>query len=277
VTEISGKNVVITGGASGMGRLFALKTARLGATVVIYDLDAGAMNAAVEEIKRLTGREAHGFVCDVSDREAVYRTADEVRDLVGPVDVLFNNAGVVSGRRLMEIPDEKIEAVMGVNVLALYWVTKSFLPDMLARNSGHVVTMASAAGLLGVDRQTDYAASKSAAIGFTRSLRVELKQTGHTGVKTTIVEPFFVNTGMFDGVKTRFPRILPILDQDHVTDRVISAVRRDKQDLKLPPIVNLVPGLQLLPVNVFDWIMDFLGVNDSMDEFRGRETEKRIR
>jgi len=277
VTEISGKNVVITGGASGMGRLFALKTARLGATVVIYDLDAGAMNAAVEEIKRLTGREAHGFVCDVSDREAVYRTADEVRDLVGPVDVLFNNAGVVSGRRLMEIPDEKIEAVMGVNVLALYWVTKSFLPDMLARNSGHIVTMASAAGLLGVDRQTDYAASKSAAIGFTRSLRVELKQTGHTGVKTTIVEPFFVNTGMFEGVKTRFPSILPILDQDYVTDRVIEAVRRNKQDLKMPPIVNLVPGLQLLPVNIFDWIMDFLGVNDSMDEFRGRETKKRIR
>ena len=277
MTEISGKNVVITGGASGMGRLFALKTARLGATVVIYDLDAGAMNAAVEEIKRLTGREAHGFVCDVSDREAVYRTADEVRDLVGPVDVLFNNAGVVSGRRLMEIPDEKIEAVMGVNVLALYWVTKSFLPDMLARNSGHIVTMASAAGLLGVDRQTDYAASKSAAIGFTRSLRVELKQTGHTGVKTTIVEPFFVNTGMFEGVKTRFPSILPILDQDYVTDRVIEAVRRNKQDLKMPPIVNLVPGLQLLSVNIFDWIMDFLGVNDSMDEFRGRETKKRIR
>jgi all-trans-retinol dehydrogenase (NAD+) len=277
VTEISGKNVVITGGASGMGRLFALKTVRQGATVVIYDLDAGAMNDVVEEIKEITGREAHGFVCDVSDREAVYRTADEVRDLVGPVDVLFNNAGVVSGRRLMEIPDEKIEAVMGVNVLALYWVTKSFLPDMLARNSGHIVTMASAAGLLGVDRQTDYAASKSAAIGFTRSLRVELKQTGHTGVKTTIVEPFFVNTGMFEGVKTRFPSILPILDQDYVTDRVIEAVRRNKQDLKMPPIVNLVPGLQLLPVNIFDWIMDFLGVNDSMDEFRGRETKKHIR
>jgi all-trans-retinol dehydrogenase (NAD+) len=131
--------------------------------------------------------------------------------------------------------------------------------------------------LLGVDRQTDYAASKSAAIGFTRSLRVELKQTGHTGVKTTIVEPFFVNTGMFEGVKTRFPSILPILDQDYVTDRVIEAVRRNKQDLKMPPIVNLVPGLQLLPVNIFDWIMDFLGVNDSMDEFRGRETEKHIR
>ncbi len=277
MTKISGKNVVITGGASGMGRLFALKTVRQGATVVIYDLDAGAMNAVVEEIKELTGREAHGFVCDVSDREAVYRTADEVRDIVGPVDIVFNNAGIVSGRRLMEIPDEKIEAVMGVNVLALYWVTKSFLPDMLARNSGHIVTMASAAGLLGVDRQTDYAASKSAAIGFTRSLRVELKQTGHTGVKTTIVEPFFVNTGMFDGVKTRFPSILPILDQDYVTDLVISAVRRNKQDLKMPPIVNLVPGLQLLPVNIFDWLSDFLGINDSMDEFTGRETKKRTR
>ncbi len=275
MTDISGKNVVITGGASGMGRLFALKTARRGATVIIYDLDDGAMNSVVEEI-RATGREAHGFLCDVSDREAVYRTADEVRELVGPVDVLFNNAGVVSGRRLMEIPDEKIEAVMNVNVLALYWVTKSFLPDMLARNSGHIVTMASAAGLLGVDRQTDYAASKSAAIGFTRSLRVELKQTGHTGIKTTIVEPFFVNTGMFDGVKTRFPRILPILDGDDVTDLVISAVRNNKQELRMPPIVNLVPGLHLLPVDIFDWLADFLGINDSMDEFRGRKPKKHI-
>ncbi len=270
MTGIPGKTVVITGGASGIGRLLALKMARRGGTVVVYDLDAGALNAVVEEIRAQTGRDAHGFVCDVSDREEVYRTAGEVHESVGKVDILINNAGIVSGRRLMDTPDEKIEAVIGVNVLALFWMTKSFLPDMLERGSGHVVTVASAAGLLGVDKQADYSASKHAAIGFTESLRVELKKTGHRDVKTTLIEPFYVDTGMFEGVKTRFRRVLPILEQDEVTDLIVKAIQKDRQELKMPFVVNMVPVLRLLPVDLFDRIMDFLGINASMDEFVGR-------
>lgn len=159
---------------------------------------------------------------------------------------------------------------MGVNVLALYWVTRSFLPAMLERGSGHIVTIASAAGLLGVNKQTDYSASKHAAIGFTESLRVELKKTGYPGVRTTIVEPFYVNTGMFEGVKTRFPRVLPILDQDEVTDRIVKAIQKNRQELKMPFIVNLVPVLRLLPVDTFDRLADFFGINASMQEFVGR-------
>ncbi|HZY64483.1 MAG TPA: SDR family oxidoreductase [Rubrobacteraceae bacterium] len=271
MSEISGKTIVITGGASGMGRLLALKTARLGGTVVVYDVDSGALDAVVEEIKAQTGRDAYGFVCDVSDREEVYRTADKVHESVGKVDILINNAGIVSGRRLMDLSDEKIEAVIGVNVLALYWVTKSFLPGMLEWGSGHVVTVASAAGLLGVDKQTDYSASKHAAIGFTESLRVELKKTGYPNIRTTIVEPFYVDTGMFEGVKTRFPRILPILKQDEVTDRIVKAIQKNRQELKMPFIVNLVPAFRLLPVDVFDRLADFFGINASMDEFVGRD------
>lgn len=271
MSEISGKTIVITGGASGMGRLLALKTARLGGTVVVYDVDSGALDAVVEETKAQTGRDAYGFVCDVSDREEVYRTADKVHESVGKVDILINNAGIVSGRRLMNLSDEKIEAVIGVNVLALYWVTKSFLPDMLEWGSGHVVTVASAAGLLGVDKQTDYSASKHAAIGFTESLRVELKKTGYPNIRTTIVEPFYVDTGMFEGVKTRFPRILPILKQDEVTDRIVKAIQKNRQELKMPFIVNLVPAFRLLPVDVFDRLADFFGINASMDEFVGRD------
>lgn len=252
-----------------MGRLLALKMARLGGTVVLYDLDSGALDAVVEEIQAQTGRDAHGFVCDVSDRAEVYLTADKVHESVGKVDILVNNAGIVSGRRLMDTPDEKIEAVIGVNTLALFWVTKSFLPDMLKRGSGHIVTVASAAGLLGVDKQTDYSASKHAAIGFTESLRVELKKTGYPDVRTTIVEPFYVDTGMFEGVKTRFRRILPILKQDEVTDRIVQAIREDRQELKMPFMVNLVPALHLLPVNLFDRLADFFGINASMDEFVG--------
>ncbi|MDQ4106288.1 MAG: SDR family oxidoreductase [Actinomycetota bacterium] len=269
MSEIAGKNIVISGGARGIGRLMAVRMARLGGRVILYDLDAAALEAVVDEI-RAAGREAYGYVCDVSDRREVYRVADKTKAKVGPVDILINNAGIVTGKRLLEIPDERIEAVIGVNVLALYWLTKSFLPEMIERDSGHVVTMASAAGLLGVNRQTDYSASKHAAIGFTEALRAELKRAGHSGLKTTIVEPFYVDTGMMEGVKSRFPRLLPILKQEEVAERVVQAVLRDEQEVRMPFIVNLVPLLRILPVDFFDLIAEFFGVHESMEGFVGR-------
>jgi all-trans-retinol dehydrogenase (NAD+) len=269
MSEIAGKNIIITGGARGMGRLMAMKMALLGGRVVIYDVAAEALEDIVDEI-RTAGGEVHGYVCDVSNRREVYRVAGEVTANVGPVDIVVNNAGIISGRRLLEIPDERIEAVFGVNVLALYWATKAFLPEMIERNSGHIVTMASAAGLLGVDRQTDYSASKHAAIGFAESLRAELKRARHTGIKTTIVEPFYVDTDMVKGVKSRFPRLLPILKQEEVATRVIRAVLQDEQEIKIPSTLKLVPVLRVLPVALFDRLAGFLGVHESMEDFVGR-------
>lgn len=256
-----------------MGRLMAIKMALLGGRVVVYDVAAEALEAVVDEICT-AGGEAYGYVCDVSDRREVYRVAGEVKARVGPVHIVVNNAGIVSGRRLLDIPDERIEAVFGVNVLALYWLTKAFLPEMIERNSGHIVTMASAAGLLGVDRQTDYSASKHAAIGFTESLRVELKRAGHTGIKTTIVEPFYVDTGMMEGVKSRFPRLLPILKQEQVADKVVRAVLQDEQEIRIPFMLKLVPIFRVLPVALFDRIAEFFGVHESMEGFVGRSGEE---
>ncbi|MGH3090623.1 MAG: SDR family oxidoreductase [Rubrobacteraceae bacterium] len=269
MTDIPGKIIVVTGGASGIGRLISIKLAQLGGRVVIYDLDPEKINEVVEGI-RTTGREAHGFVCDVSDRVMVYETAKKVRSEIGSADILINNAGVISGKPLMEMPDEEIETTMKVNVLALYWTTKSFLPDMLEKNSGHIVTMASAAGLLGVSRQTDYSASKHAAVGFTESLRVELKKSGHTGIKTTIIEPFYVDTGMFEGVRVKPGVGLPILKPDYVAKQTVKAIQQNKQEVPLPPRIGLTPVLRFLPTDLFDRVMDLLGVNDSMEKFVGR-------
>ncbi len=270
MTDIAGKVVVVTGGDGGLGRSMAVELARLGGRVVIYDLDASDIEKAVEEI-RATGGEAHGYVCDVSNRGMVYEMAERVRAEVGHADILINNAGVISGKPLMEIPDEKIEATMNVNVLALFWTVKSFLPAMLARNGGHIVTISSAAGLVGVSRQTDYSASKHAAIGFGESLRAELRKSGHTGIKTTIVEPYYVDTGMFEGVKTRPRLMLPLLKEEYVVERTIRAIQRDAPEVRLPPAIHLTPFLRaVLPVFLFDRVMDFFGVNDSMEEFVGR-------
>jgi all-trans-retinol dehydrogenase (NAD+) len=183
--------------------------------------------------------------------------------------VIINNAGVVSGQRLLDATEEGIERTFAVNVLGLFWVTKAFLPGMVERNQGTVATIASAAGLIGVAKQTDYSASKHAAIGFDESLRAELR-TMKSKVRTMIVCPYYIDTGMFAGVKTRVPWLLPILKEDVVAEAVLDGIEKGKRRLVMPPIVGLVPALRVLPLPVFDRSADLLGVNKSMERFTGR-------
>jgi all-trans-retinol dehydrogenase (NAD+) len=270
MTTISNKHVLITGAASGIGRLLALRCAGLGATVTIWDLDAAGGEAAAAEATALGPGRALAFACDVSDRAQVYARAEEVRAQAGPVDVLVNNAGVVSGRELLELDDERIERTFAVNALAPFWVTRAFLPAMVAGGSGHVVTVASAAGLMGSPRMTDYSASKFAAVGFNEALRLELKRSA-PGVKTTIVCPFYIDTGMFEGVKTRFPLLLPILCERDVVERILKAVQHDRPQVVMPWMVSTLPAMRLLPVAAFDRLAGFFGITVAMDEFTGRD------
>jgi all-trans-retinol dehydrogenase (NAD+) len=269
MTEIAGRHAVVTGGASGIGRRVALRIAALGGRVSVWDIQRGTLEAVVSELERSGPEPARGFLCDVSRRADVYRVAAETSAAGGPVDILVNDAGVVSGRPLLELPDEKIEATFATNTLGLFWTTKAFLPGMVERGRGHLVTIASASALIGVAKLSDYAASKWAAMGFDESLRAELRQTA-PALRTTIVCPYYVDTGMFRGVQSRFPRLLPILHEDEVAARIVRAVQRDQRRLILPPFVRLVPLMRMLPVGAFDWIASFLGVNASMDEFKGR-------
>jgi all-trans-retinol dehydrogenase (NAD+) len=269
VTALHNKHVLVTGGARGIGRLLVLGCARVGAAVTVWDLDAEGAERTALEAREAGASAAHAFACDVSDREQVYARADEVRAAAGDVDVLVNNAGIVSGKPLLDLPDEEIERTFAVNSLALFWTTKAFLPAMKARGSGHLVTVASAAGLIGTARETDYAASKFAAVGFAEALRQELRH-GAPGVKTTVVCPYYIDTGMFEGVKTRFPLLLPVLKEQAVADRVLKAVRRNQPLVQMPFMVGTLPAMRLLPVWAFDQLTDFFGLNNCMDTFTGR-------
>ncbi len=271
MTDVRGRVALITGGAQGIGRLLALELARRGAVPVVWDLDERRLETCVEELARLSSGKARGYTCDVRDVHAVNDVADKVRRDVGDPTIVVNNAGVVSGARLLDLDDEAIRRTFEVNVLALFWVTRAFLPAMVDGNQGHVVTVASAAGLLGVARQTDYAASKHAAVGFDESLRVELHRVAPR-VRTTVVCPYYIDTGMFEGVRTRIPILLPILKQEDVALRIAEAIAKDKRVLVMPPIVRLLPVLRLLPPTVFDRLMDLFGVNTSMDHFVGRRS-----
>jgi all-trans-retinol dehydrogenase (NAD+) len=269
MSEIAGRHIVITGAASGIGRLMALALAGLGGRISAWDINRERLDATVAELNALHREPARGIVCDVAKRGDVYRVAAETTAAAGAVDMLINNAGIVSGKRFLELPDEKIEATFAINTLSLFWLTKAFLPAMIERNRGHIVTIASASALIGVARLTDYSASKWAAMAFDESLRAELRQIA-PGVRTTVVCPFYIDTGMFHGVKSRFPRLLPILKEADVAARVVRAIERDQARVMMPWIVYLVPAMRLLPVPVFDWAATFLGINASMEEFVGR-------
>ncbi len=253
---------LVTGGGSGLGRRLCRQAATRGARVIVWDLDGAAAAQTVELITAAGGSACHQQV-DVTDAAAVAAAAEDA----GPVDVLVNCAGVVTGKPLLEASDDQIRRTFNVNVLGLYWTTRAFLPGMLARDSGTIVTIASAAGLVGVARQTDYSASKWAAIGFTESLRAELRGTG---VSTLVVAPYYIDTGMFAGVRTRFPLLLPILREADVARKVLDAVQTGRKQLMLPPLVRVLPVLRVLPVAAFDALLDLFGINRSMDHFVGR-------
>jgi all-trans-retinol dehydrogenase (NAD+) len=258
--RLDGARVLVTGGGSGLGRQLALQAARRGARVVIWDRDA---DAAAETV-RVAGGAASSHRVDVTDSDAVATTAEAT----GPVDVLVNCAGVVTGKPLLKASEADIRRTYEVNTLAQYWTVRAFLPGMLERGSGSIVCIASAAGLVGVARQTDYAGSKWAAIGFTESLRAELRGTG---VRTLVVAPYYIDTGMFAGVRTRFPLLLPILREADVAARILAAVERGRQQLILPPLARTVPALRVLPTRAFDAVVDFFGINATMDSFVGRQ------
>lgn len=268
MTDIRGSRALVTGAASGIGRLLAIELGKAGASLVLWDIDAERLRSVEAEL-RADGCEAGSHVCDLTRREDIEAVAARTLAENGPVDILVNNAGVVSGKNLLEISPAEIERTFQVNTLALFWTAKAFLPGMLERDRGHLVTIASAAGLAGTSKLTDYCASKFAAVGFDESLRVELKRR-NSRVVTTVVCPFYTDTGMFEGVRTRFPWLLPILEPEYVVRRTLGAIAKNRRRLIMPRFVYTGWPSRLLPVTWFDALMAFFGISHSMDEFRGR-------
>merc|ERR1711915_162480 len=136
--NISGQVVLITGGGSGIGRLMCLRFARLGATVVTWDINKSGNEETVDMIKK-EGNRAFSYTVDMSSREAIYNAAEKTKEDIGPVTILVNNAGIVSGTPVMDTPDSKIIKTFEVNILAHFWMIKAFLPDMINHKLGHIV------------------------------------------------------------------------------------------------------------------------------------------
>lgn len=275
--HIKGTNVLITGGASGIGRIMGRICLEKGASnLIVWDINQANIDKTEAELSDVKPAEAgvskgqiHSYIVNVSDSQAIKSAYEKVKSEVGEVDILVNCAGIVRGNNTFDKQTvQDIDLTMDINANAPMYVALAVLPDMLRRDRGHICNIASAAGMLGVPKLSVYCASKWAVIGWTESMRVELKQA-RSHVRVTSVAPYFINTGMFDGVNSK---VFPILDPEKTAAKIIRAVEVGKSFRGIPFAYHFIRIWQgLLPNFLFDFIFGkIFGVYSVMDHFTGR-------
>ena len=270
--SVEGRIVLVTGGAMGMGRLYAEHAVAEGAAaVVLWDIDANALHATRDALLARGGNVVASVV-DVASPGAVAAAADALIATTGAPAIVVNNAGVVRSKPFWEHdPVRDTEFIVRINTLAPMHVARAFLPAMIASGrEARILNVASASGLLSVPRMSVYAASKWAMIGWSDSLRLELLRAGHRHVRVTTLIPSYITTGMFAGA--RAPLLTPLLEPAYVVDKAWAAMKRGTPRLMLPWTVALSAALRgLLPVPAWDWLAGrVFKVYSSMDHFTGR-------
>lgn len=186
----SGQVALVTGGASGMGRICALRLARQGVHVAIFDLNEEGLAATAAESDRI-----HPFLCDISNQDEVNNRVAEVVAQLGQVDRLVHAAALMPSHALKDHEADGIMRLMQINFAGTVYMVRAVLPDMLARNQGELVLFGSVAGDAMVPKMGAYCATKAAVNVYVETLQNELRQTG---LKIHLVCPPAVNTPLVD-------------------------------------------------------------------------------
>jgi NAD(P)-dependent dehydrogenase (short-subunit alcohol dehydrogenase family) len=216
-----GKVALVTGGASGMGRISALRLAQEGAKVAIFDLNEAALQATAAESPNI-----RAWRCNVADREDVDARVAEVERDLGPIDRLTHAAGIMPSHAVMDTTLEQAHRLMDVNYFGTLHLVRAVVPGMVARNRGDVILFGSVSGMALVPKLGAYAASKAAVNVIGETLAYEL---GRTALRIAVVIPPAVNT--------------PLVDQSISTDAA-QALRNAKQSGRLADPAKIVEQIE---------------------------------
>jgi NAD(P)-dependent dehydrogenase (short-subunit alcohol dehydrogenase family) len=263
------KRVLITGAGRGLGALLAERFAEDGARLLLVDLDRAGLEETARSLKA-RGTEVVTAVEDVTADGAPEKIAALARSSFGGLDVLVNNAGVVFGGALEDVPAEKHKLTYLVNTVAPALLTRACLPMLLAEREAMIVGLSSATGLIGFPFGATYSSSKWGMTGFCESLRQELRERGQSSVKVKIVCPSYINTGMFQGVKA--PRLLPILEPAPLARSIHRFLKKPCRTYYYAPFfMNFVPLLKgIAPLWAQDLLLRWMRVQEGMKTWKGR-------
>ncbi|MDB5970597.1 MAG: alcohol dehydrogenase [Hydrocarboniphaga sp.] len=196
------KVALVTGAAAGIGRAVALRFARDGMAVGVLDINLDGAQAVVSEIQAKGGT-AVALAASIGDRAQVVAAVSKLRETLGPIAVLVNNAGITGYARFQDLTDEAWDRVMAINLKGSFIVTQVVLPDMEAARWGRIVNISSSSAQTGAETMAHYSASKGGIIALTKTLAREL---GPLGITVNNIPPgMIMNTIMSEATVDRFP------------------------------------------------------------------------
>lgn len=232
---LKNKTVVITGGSSGIGAKVGLYAAQRGAMPVLLARSEDKLKEMQTMIKEYSGIEPMVYRLDVSDVKEVDERFDQIAEETGGIDMLINNAGFGIFDLFHEARLEDLKNMLDVNVFGLMACTRKVLPQMIERNSGHIVNVASLAGKVSTPKSTVYSATKHAVIGFSNGLRMEL---AGTKVHVTTVNPGPVNTNFFNIADESGDYVKSVskfmLEPDDIARKVVDALEKPRREINVP-------------------------------------------
>jgi NAD(P)-dependent dehydrogenase (short-subunit alcohol dehydrogenase family) len=250
-TSPTGKVVVITGGARGIGLATARALSACGARVIIGDLDDDGTRRAAKEI----GGSTVGMQLDVTDHAGYTAFLDEVERTVGPIDILINNAGIMPLAMLDEESDEATHRQLEINLAAVIHGTREAVKRMKPRGRGHIINIASVAGKVGAPGAATYCATKHAVVGLSEAVRAELRGTG---VEVSCVLPTFVRTELTAGLKTT--RLSSLVAPEAVAAAIVAVIERPRFEVWVPRHLGTVDRfVRVLPRRFGEWLLRVTG------------------
>lgn len=188
--DLTGKGALVTGASGGIGEAIARGLRAQGATVAITGTREEKLNELAAD---MGGEGVHPLPCNLRDREAVAKLAEDADQAVGQVDILVNNAGITRDNLYMRMTDEEWDDVIAVNLTSVFLLTRGVLRGMMRRRFGRVVNIASISGMIGNPGQPNYAAAKAGMIGMTKSLA---REVATRGITANCIAPGFIETPM---------------------------------------------------------------------------------
>ncbi|MCX2932721.1 SDR family oxidoreductase [Mycobacterium sp. CVI_P3] len=254
--NIRGKTIAITGAARGIGFATARALAQRGARVVIGDRDVALEESAVAQLSKLGP--VSGYPLDVSDPESFATFLDKARaDGGGHIDILINNAGVMPVGPFLDHSDQAVRTAVEVNFYGVLTGCRLVLPEMLRRRAGHIVNIASMAGMMAVPGQALYAGTKFAVVGLSTALSDEY---AGQGVQISCVMPSFTNTELIAGTKAT-GATKPVQPED-IAAAVVKTLDKPKTAVSVPSWSRPVAGAAaLLPTRGRRWLSKKMGTD----------------
>lgn len=248
---------LITGAASGIGLALSREFAARGYEVVLVDINKKAVTKAAIDL-RSDGAQATAYVCDVSDHQAVDALAERVAEELGPVDTLVNNAGIAFMKEFKDMSLEEWERVMGINLWGPIYMTRAFLPSMMARRSGHIVNVSSMQAYFIPPAWSAYGVTKYGVNGLSEALRYELRPYN---IKVTCVYPAIINTPFYEALPSDIwvLRATKILIRrvvgtppERLARLIVEGVEKGKARIVHHPVGKLVYFLRPLVTPILD-------------------------